>query len=66
MNTLNKYGYKVYYKERGKIFPKLFSITNSYDLALIDIKRCKTNVKCYIKPIKSYIEYKYRWKNCPF
>ena len=66
LEELDKYGYKVCYKYHKKLKTKIYVITNTYDLALLELKLCKLSHKCFIKPIKTYSEYKNLWKHCPF
>lgn len=79
MNTQNKYGYKVCYREYGKLKIKIHLICNSYDLALWQIqyyenyiqhdrktKKLIKSPKWYVIPIKTFIEYKWLWRGCPF
>ena len=67
---MNKYGYKVYYKNKHKLI--LFRVTNSFDLAkyevLWQIQHSKdNNILCWlIVPIKTKHGYKKLWKGCPF
>ena len=63
----NEYGYKVFYKNKHKLIR--FCITNSYDLAKLEvIHNIKTsnNIAWYIIPITSKKEYFKLWKNVPF
>ena len=75
----NKYGYKVYCIEKNSKKKKLFLVTNSYDLAKWEIeyyiihpqydrktKQLLNNPIWIIKEIKTYLEYKYLWRGCPF
>lgn len=75
----NKYGYKVCYKEHGKHKLKIHLVCNSYDLAKWEVeyymsnpqRNRKTNKSLnnptwYILPIKTYLEYKWLWRGCPF
>ena len=79
MNTQNKYGYKVCYREYGKLKIKIHLICNSYDLALWQIQYYENHIqydrktkqlikspKWYVIPIKKFIEYKWLWRGCPF
>ena len=74
-----KYGYKVCYKELGKHKLKIHLVTNTYDLALWEVQYFETHKQIdrqtkqviqnpiwFIKPIKTYLEYKLLWKGCPF
>ena len=74
----NKYGYKVCYRELNKRKIKIHMVCNSLNLAKWHIqwyenhdaydKKHKLIIKptWYIKPVKTYIEYKYLWRGCPF
>ena len=75
----NKYGYKVCYKELGKNKLKIYLVCNSYDLAKWEVEYYKSspqknrktnkplnNPTWYILPIKTYLEYKWLWRGCPF
>lgn len=66
---MNKYGYKVYYKNKRKLV--CICITNSLASAkyhvVYNIKHSKDEVLSWkIIPIKTKREYKKLWKNCPF
>lgn len=76
---MNKYGYKVCYKELGKHKLKIHLICNCLDLAIWRVqyyekhpqKDRKTNKLIknpiwYILPIRTFIEYKWLWRGCPF
>lgn len=75
----NKYGYKVCYRQRGKHKYKIHLICNTYDGCvwhiqyyethdLIDskTKRIIKDIDWLIKPVKTFIEYKWLWRGCPF
>lgn len=75
----NKYGYKVCYREYGKLKLKIHLICNSYELAVWEIQYCENNPQCdrntnksiikpewYLLPIKTLFEYKWLWRGCPF
>lgn len=75
----NKYGYKVCYRKLGKSKLKIHLICNSYDLAMWEVqyyeshkvydrktKELIVNVEWVVIPIKTFIEYKWLWKGCPF
>ena len=74
----SKYGYKVCYREFGKHKVKIHIICNTYDFAkwhirwydnheLYDRKNnLIRNPTWYIIPIKTFIEYRYLWRSCPF
>lgn len=75
----NDYGYKICYKLKGKKRLKVYLITNRYDGAVWDVRWYEThsppdrktgkpieNVTWLILPIKTLIEYKWRWRGCPF
>ena len=75
----NKFGYKVCYTQKGKNRQKVYMITNNLDLALWSVRwyenhsppNRKTqkpiiNAVWSIEPIRTYLEYKWRWKGCPF
>lgn len=74
-----QYGYKVCYREIGKTKIKIHLICNSYDLAKWQIQYYenyqqydrKTNnliksPEWYLIPIKTFVEYKWLWRGCPF
>jgi len=68
---MNKYGYKVCYRKFGKHKIKIHLITNSYELALLEIQYYESHKQnsdriWIIKPIKNYFEYKWLWRGCPF
>ena len=76
---LNRYGYKVCYKQKGKSKIKTYLVTNTYNGAVDSVRwyeqsppkdrkteRPIINVVWLILPIKNFIEYKWRWKGCPF
>ena len=76
---MNKYGYKVCYREFGKLKLKIHLVCN-------DLQGAEWNVRYYenhkqkdrktgnlirdptwfILPIKTYLEYRKLWKGCPF
>lgn len=75
----NKYGYKVCYRELGKHKMKIHLVCNSYDLAMWEIQYYEThqqvdrnthklirNPTWYILPIRTFLEYKWLWRGCPF
>ncbi len=75
----NKYGYKVCYKKKGKRKIKTYLVTNTYNSAVDSVRWYENsppkdrqtqelviNVVWIILPIKNFIEYKWRWKGCPF
>ncbi|MEG1751955.1 MAG: hypothetical protein RR247_02710 [Clostridia bacterium] len=75
----NKYGYKVCYREFGKRKLKIHLICNSYDLCVWEIQYYENNPqydrktskliespKWYLIPIKTFIEYNWLWRGCPF
>jgi len=75
----NKYGYKICYREYGKLKLKLHLICNSYELAVWEIQYYENNPQTnrktnkqiirpewYILPIKTFFEYKWLWRGCPF
>lgn len=75
----NKYGYKVCYKLRGTNRLKVYLVTNTYDGALWDVRWYENhsppdrktnkpieNAIWLVLPIKTYIEFRYRWRGCPF
>lgn len=63
----NKYGYKVCYKENNNKL-KLSLITNSFDLAVLEIKNknSPTHSIWHLFEIKNKNEYNKLWKGCPF
>lgn len=76
---MKNYGYKVCYRETGKTKVKIHLITNSYDLCVWEIqyyenhkqidKRTKKIIvkpEWFIIPIRTFLEYKWLWKDCPF
>ncbi len=77
--TENKYGYKVCYVEKGKTTMKVYMVTNTCDLAEWFVRwyereppsdrrtqKPLQNVEWIISPITTYLEYKRRWRGCPF
>ncbi|WP_438848412.1 hypothetical protein [Anaerocaecibacter muris] len=79
MKSNKEYGYKVCYKHHGKRKWKIYLVTNRYDCALWNIrwyennappdrktKHPIVNVTWLILPIKSFLEYKWLWRDCPF
>lgn len=76
---MNKYGYKVCYKQHGKRKLKIYLVTNTYHSAEwcvrwyesrspLDRKTQKPldRVTWLIVPIKTFIAYKRLWRGCPF
>lgn len=79
MRTENKYGYKVCYREKGKIGYKVHLVTNRLEGAVwnarwFEIRPQKNrkdnhllkNPKWQIFEIKTKKEYEKLWKGCPF
>lgn len=78
ISSANKYGYKVCYREFGKQKLKIHCICNNFDLALWNIQWYENhevydkdnnlikNPSWFIIPIKTFIEYKFLWRGCPF
>lgn len=77
--TKQDYGYKVCYRKFGKRKWKIYVIVNTYDFALWHVrwyereipldrktKEPIENVSWLVMPIKTYIEYKRLWRDCPF
>ena len=75
----NKYGYKVCYREYGKLRLKIHLVTNSLQLAKWEIQYYENHLQrdrktnnlireptWLILPIKNYFEYRRLWKGCPF
>ena len=75
----NKYGYKVCYREFGKLKLKIHLVCNTYDGAVWNIQYYenhqqqdrKTNKPIreptwFVLPVKTVLEYKRLWKGCPF
>ena len=75
----NRYGYKVCYREYGKLKLKIHLICNSYELAVWEIQYYENNPQCdrntnkqiikpkwYVIPVKTFFEYKWLWRGCPF
>ncbi len=75
----SKYGYKICYKLKGRKRLKVYLVTNRYDGAVWDVRLYEThsppdrktgkpieNAIWLILPIKTLIEYKWRWRGCPF
>ena len=73
------YGYKVCYRQKGKSKIKTFLVTNTYNGAVDSVRWYENNppkerksnkpiidVIWFVLPIKTFIEYKWRWKGCPF
>lgn len=79
MKSNKEYGYKVCYKRHGKRRWKIYLVTNRYDCALWNIRWYENNappdrkinkplkhVDWDVFPIKSFLEYKWLWRGCPF
>ncbi|MCM1368194.1 MAG: hypothetical protein NC184_05260 [Roseburia sp.] len=79
MASDNNYGYKVCYRRKGKSRLKVYLVTNTYDGAMWNVRWYENNappdrkthepiknVIWLILPIKSYLEYKWLWRGCPF
>lgn len=73
MNTDNKYGYKVCYKEYGKTRLKIYLVTNTLDGAIWSVRWYKrdppikvNNPQWKIFEVKTLNEYEKLWKGCPF
>ena len=75
---MKSYGYKVCYKKQGKQKLKIYLITNTYDSAIWSVRWYDThsppnsktgkpieNASLLIIPIKTLIEYIWRWRGCP-
>jgi hypothetical protein len=75
----NKYGYKVCYREFGKLKLKIHLVCNTYDSAVWSVQYYenhqqrdrKTNIPIreptwFVLPVKTLLEYKRLWKGCPF
>ena len=75
----NKYGYKVCYIEKGCKKMMRYIVTNSLMLAEMELRYFETNPQYerktnrklnnptwYIVPVKTYMEYKRLWRDCPF
>lgn len=75
----SKYGYKVCYRQQGKRKRKLYLVTNTYSSAEWSVRWYKShsppdrktnqlleNVTWLIIPIKTFLEYKWLWRGCPF
>lgn len=75
----NKYGYKICYKEETDSKLKLHLVTNSFDLAVLELKNYKLypqkdrkdkhiikNPIWHLLEVKNQNEYKKLWKGCPF
>ena len=73
------FGYTVRYKQIGSNKWKVYLVTNTYDGALWNVRWYERdppkdrisgkpieNVIWNIFPIKTLIEYKWRWRGCPF
>jgi hypothetical protein len=76
---MKEYGYKVCYREIGKNKIKIHLICNSYDLAKWEIqyyenspqhdrktRKLIVNPEWYLMPVRTFIEYKWLWRGCPF
>ena len=79
MKSNKDYGYKVCYKLEGNSKIKVYLVTNTLDGAIWNVrwyerdppKDRKTklpilNATWLVVPIKTYLEYKWRWRGCPF
>ena len=78
--TANKeYGYTVRYQKQGSNKWKVYLVTNTYDGALCSVRGYERdppkdrvsgkpieNAIWDIFPIKTLLEYKRRWRGCPF
>ena len=75
----NKYGYKVCYREFGKLKLKIHLVCNTYNSAVWSVQYYKNHPQYnrktnkpirdptwHILPIKTLFEYKRLWKGCPF
>ena len=73
------YGYKVCYREVGKTKLKIHLICNTFSGAIWSIQYYETHLqndrktsklilspKWYVVPIKTFFEYKWLWRDCPF
>lgn len=73
------YGYKVCYTEKGTQKRKVYLVTNALDYALWCVrwyeshsppdrrtKKPIINAVWSVEPIRTYIEYRWRYKGCPF
>jgi hypothetical protein len=74
-----KYGYKVCYRTQGSNRLKVYLVTNTYDGAIWNVRWYENhsppdrktnkpieNVIWLVIPINTYIEFRYRWRGCPF
>lgn len=75
----NRYGYKVCYTEKGKMKQKVYLITNTLESAIWSVRWYEShsppdrktqkpiiNAVWSILPIRTYLEYKWRYRGCPF
>ena len=75
----NTFGYKICYLEKDGKRKRTYIVTNSYQLALMELNYCqrypqrkrKTNNPIreptwYILPVKTLREYNNLWRDCPF
>ncbi len=76
---MNNYGYTVRYIKKGSKRRKVYLATNTYDSALWHVRRYERdppkdrttglpieNAVWEICPIRSYLEYRVRFRGCPF
>lgn len=76
---MQEYGYKIYYQRRGRHKRKLYLVTNTLDSAEWSVRWYENhsppdrktgkpikNAIWLILPIRTLMEYKKRWRGCPF
>ena len=66
---MKDYGYKICYRRKGKNKLKVFIVTKSYDYALWRVRWLESStpdITWVVLPIKSFLEYKWLWRGCPF
>lgn len=75
----NIYAYKVCYIEKGSKRKQTHIVTNSYQLALIELAYCQKHPQrkrksnkpirdptWYLLPVRTLKEYNNLWRDCPF
>ena len=76
---MKNYGYKVCYQQQGKRKKKLYLVTNTYSSAEWSVRWYEShsppdrktqqpiiNAVWSVLPIKTYLEYKWLCRGCPF
>ncbi len=76
---MTDYGYKVCYMRKGSNRLKVYLVTNTYESAQWNVRWYESHsppdrktlkplidVEWFIIPITTLLEYKRRWRGCPF